>query len=317
MRIIRWLDFIANQGWVDSTNMGTDATTEWDSTVANVVGDTVKCTSSAGNGAANETYRIYECIQATTAVDPTTDVGTVSPGIGSYWKEIGSVNEWAWANDTVQDQSTNATTLQVVLTPGSIVNAVGLANITVADSVNITIDDPVEGEVHNVDYDLTSDSGIDNWYDYYFEEITLWQNWAVFDLPPYIDATITITLSVSSGTCGIGAIVAGQGLTIGDAQYGSSSFGITDYTQHDYVPDLERIISTEGTYIDEGNFTIVVGNSKFSALKQQLTSLRNTPIFFSADADRPGTGIFGKYRDFELMLEGPQVTVCNLEVAGL
>tara|TARA_R110000772_G_scaffold268452_1_gene395557 strand:+ start:1615 stop:2496 length:882 start_codon:yes stop_codon:yes gene_type:complete len=293
--------------------MGTDATTEW-VVGARVVGDLRKVTS--GGAAATFTYKIYEAI-TTVGDDPTVDVGTVSPGVGTNWKEVGSVNEWAWANETTADQATNATTLQVVLTPGSIINAVGFANLSSATSVNITLNDPVEGEVHNEDYDLVSDSGINNWYDFYFEETVQWQEWAVFDLPPYSAGTCTITLSVASGTVGVGAIIAGQALTIGDTQYGAASYGITDYTTNDYIPELGRVVSVEGNFIDEANFSIYVGNSKFSAVKQQLRTLRNTPIYWSPDADRTGSGIFGKYRDFEMTIQGPSLTLCNLEVAGL
>lgn len=314
MRLIRKDDILANLSYLVSTNVAADATAEYHSGTAYFAGNQVKVTGTGG-GASTATFKIYEALQSTTGNDPTTDVGTVTQFTGTYWREVGTVDEYKMFDNVPQDQTVNATSIAVEIQTGELITALGLVNVDAAD-VNITVTDAAEGEVYNQTFDLVSDSGIDNWYDFFFEPVVRFSNFAVFDLPPYLDAIVSITLSVSSGDVSCGACVVGNSLDLGDTQYGAE-FTITDYSEIDYDTEAKRVTFQEGSYTDDGTFEIFVDNAKFSHLKQALTSLRNAPTVWVADVDRTGTILFGYYREFELILSGPTISLCNLEIAGL
>lgn len=314
MRVIRKIDVTPTNGVLTSINVSADATTEWTNT-AKSLGDLRKVTTIA-NGASEATYKIYECILAHgTGQDPTLDVGIVSQFLGTYWKEISAVNEWKLFDDVPLQQTTNPGSIVAVFDAGEIVTALAVINANAA-TLHIEVDDPVEGIVFDQEFDLTSDRGVDNWWDFFYEPIVRWENYVVLDLPPYPDATITATLSSPSGNVLCGDLLIGQAREFGSALYGAS-FRLTDYSENTYDAEVGRMTFAEGLYSEDGAIDVLIQNHKFSSTKQMLKSLRNTPTVWVVDVNMPGTILFGYYRDFDLILKGPNASLCNLDIAGL
>ena len=314
MRLIRRVEISDDSGHLDSTNVSADSTTEW-TTSAVSEGDQRKVTTTS-NGAATATWKIYEALQAHSNQDPTTDVGTVSQFVGTYWKEVSAVNEYKMFDIVPQDQTVNADTIEVTIDiDDQYVTGIAFFNLNATD-INITITDDTEGEVYNEDFDLTLGAGVNNWYDWFFEPITRLNNFVVMDLPPYLGATIDITITATGENAACGNCVLGQALKIGDTQFGAG-FSMTDYSDISYDPDTQRVTFEEGDYTEDGQFEIQLDNEKFSSTKQQLVGLRNTPVAWVPDENRIGTLLFGYFREFELVLSGPTRSRCILEIAGL
>ncbi len=312
-RVVRKLDFIENPGWVTSNNIAVDTTAEYNSGTAYVLDDEVKVTGTGG-GAESATFKTYKNIQGATGQDPTEDVGTVSPGIGSYWKETGSVNEVALFNDTAQDQSENASSIVIEVEPGSRVNAIGFFNL-IADTGNITVNEPTLGEVYNQDIAF-ADRDVSTWTDWFYADTVQFKNYAVFDIPAYSLATITITLSVSTGNVSLGALVAGTSLDIGDAIEGTS-MSFTDYSRANYVPELGRVIFTERDYTEEESVDSVLLKSRLPILKQELLDLRNVVSMWAADTEDFSTLILGFLDDMDITLSGPIAVLANFQIRGV
>ena len=307
------IDFIESQGLVTSTNLGTDSTVEWTS-VAVSIGDLRKVTTTS-NGASSATYKIYEALTAIGLTDPTTDVGTVSPGIGTDWKEVGSVNEWAWANNVLADQATGSgLTIEIELTPAQVINGIGFANVD-CELINVEIVDPTDGTVFDEDYDMTSYVGIDSFYDWLFEPIVRSRKLAIFNIPPYPSAVVTITLSVSSGSPSVGAIIAGRQFIVGDSLYGTR-FSFDDYSKIEYIPDLGRTIVSERDYSDEVRAQVYVEDARLESVRDYIASLRNVTTVWMADTNDTGTIVFGLLREMVVVLREHNGTFLDLEVGG-
>lgn len=253
-------------------------------------------------------HNIYESVQsANVGNDPVTDDGT-------WWIRVSSTNRWKMFNDVVQEQTTQADIIDVTITPAAVTTALAAINVDCA-SITVVVTDPLEGEVYNQTFPMTSYSGITNWYDYFFTAIDRKKELSVLGLPPYSAAVIDVTFNDSGETAKVGALVLGTSATIGDSQYGAS-FGIIDYSLKS-VDAQGRTTVTAGTYSDEADIDVVIETGRFAEVKKILTDLRTTPSVWIAEDNTEGTIIYGYYREFDVLLTGPVVSMCTLSIEGL
>ena len=253
-------------------------------------------------------HNIYESVQsANVGNNPVTDDGT-------WWTRVSSTNRWKMFNDVVQEQTTQADIIDVSITPAAVTTALAAINVDCA-SITVVVTDPLEGEVYNQTFPMTSYSGITNWYDYFFTAINRKKELSVLGLPPYSAAVIDVTFNDSGETAKVGALVLGTSATIGDSQYGAS-FGIIDYSTKE-VDAQGRTTITAGTYSDEADIDVVIETGRFAEVKKILTDLRTTPSVWIAEDNTEGTIIYGYYREFDVLLTGPVVSMCTLSIEGL
>tara|TARA_R110002126_G_scaffold82187_6_gene201693 strand:- start:272 stop:1195 length:924 start_codon:yes stop_codon:yes gene_type:complete len=296
----------------DSTLTATDVpendATEWTSAANFATGDTCMVTTTA-NGATTATHKIYVSVHVGTnsGHDPTIDDGT-------HWTEVSSTNRFKMFNDVVQEQTTQADIIDVTITPATIITAVAAINVDCA-SITVTVTDPSEGVVYDETFLMTSYSGITDWYDYFFLPINRKRELSVLGLPPYASAAIDVTFNDLGETAKVGALVLGTSSTIGDSQYGAS-FGIIDYSTKE-VDAQGRTTVTAGAYSDEADIDVVIETERFAEVKKILTDLRTTPSVWIAEDNTEGTIIYGYYREFDVLLTGPVVSMCTLSIEGL
>jgi hypothetical protein len=216
-------------------------------------------------------------------------------------------------NNVIQEQTIQTDGIDVTLEQAQVVTALSAVNVD-CESIDVIMTDPIEGEIFNQNYPMTSYSGITNWYDYFFLAIERKSDLVIIGLPPYSSASINVVFN-GSGDVKVGALVLGTALTIGDSQYGAS-FGIIDYSTKS-VDAQGRTTITEGTYSDEADIDVVIETGRFAQVKKILTDLRNTPTVWVASEEAEGTLIYGYYREFNVLYSGPQVSMCTLSIEGL
>ena len=253
-------------------------------------------------------HNIYESVQGgNTGNDPVTDDGT-------WWTRVSSTNRWKMFNDVVQEQTTQADIIDVTITPAAVTTALAAINVDCA-TITVTMTDPIEGVVYDQTFPMTSYSGITNWYDYFFTAINRKKELSILGLPPYASAVIDVTFNDLGETAKVGALVLGTSANIGDSQYGAS-FGIIDYSTKE-VDAQGRTTITAGTYSDEADIDVVIETGRFAEVKKILTDLRTTPSVWIAEDNTEGTIIYGYYREFDVLLTGPVVSMCTLSIEGL
>jgi len=291
---------------VTATNVTEADQPEWASGTTYALNDLVMVTGTAG-GAATATHKIYQSqAGSNTGNDPTTDDGT-------YWDEVSSTNAWKMFDAIVQDQTERSGGIEVTLTFTPVVNALAVINVDAA-SFTVVVDDATEGEVYNETYSLISDSGIQDWYAYFFEPIVRIDRYAITDLPPYAGSDITVTLT-DTGTAKCGALVIGQFAELGQSQHGAG-ISITDYSTK--TTDANgRVTITPGAYANRMDVDIILPTSTFPVVRNILTDIRTTPVVWIAQDDEPGAVVYGYYREFDIILSNPTLSRCSLDIEGL
>lgn len=252
-------------------------------------------------------HKIYESQQGSnTGNDPTTDDGT-------YWLEVSSTNRWKLFNGIVQEQTEQAGGMEYVLQSPNVVNSLALINVDCAE-VTVEMVDATEGTVYDETFSLISDSGIQDWYAYFFEPIVRDDRLAILDLPPYANADITVTFT-DTGTAKCGALIIGQFADLGFSQHGAS-FSIIDYSTKT-TDSQGRVSITDGPYANKLEVDVVLDTSAFGVARNVLTDLRTTPVVWVAEEDNRNSIVYGYYREFDIILSNPTTSRCSLEIEGL
>lgn len=253
-------------------------------------------------------HKIYKSKQnSNTNHDPVTDT------TATWWSDEGSTNRWKMFNTTIQQQTEKAGGFNVVITPGEIVTGLAAVNVDCAE-ITVLMTDPTEGTVFNQTYSMISDSGITSWYDYFFTPITRDSDLAVLGLPPYSAAVITVTFT-DTGTAKCGALVIGTTQTIGDSQYGAG-FGIIDYSTKT-TSAAGDVTVTAGSYSDTADIDVVITTERFAQVKKILTDARTVPSVWVTEEDTDGTIIYGYFREFQILMLNPTVSLTTLYIEGL
>jgi hypothetical protein len=163
-------------------------------------------------------HRVYESQTASnTGNRPAIDA------TGTNWIDVGPTNRWAMFDLERNTGTTVASPLTVVITPGQRIDSIGLVGL-VADTVSITVKVGAS-TVYSYTDDLLSRLTV-GWYTYFFGPFRYQQEVALFDLPPYTNAVITVTLTRASGNVTCGGLVIGQNVYLGETLQGAEREGL-------------------------------------------------------------------------------------------
>ena len=253
-------------------------------------------------------HRIYESLANSNS-------NNYPPDNPDKWLDVSATNRWKMFDGVTSNVTSNSTSIEVDLTPGEVVNAVALFNLS-AESVDIVMDDPTDGEVYNQSFDLTDNSAVVDWYAYFFESITRKTDLAVFDLPAYSTAVITITITQTGGTAECGQLVLGRSAQIGTTNWGVQA-GIIDYSIKN-TDSFGNAYLLQRKFSKRATFDVIVEHPS-AWVHRLLAQYRATPLAWigASDDDYDITIIYGFYRDFSILLEHVAWSVCSIEVEGL
>lgn len=229
------------------------------------------------------------------------------------WARVSATNRWAMFSDQISDQTEQADSIEVVLLPTSLVNAVSFFNVD-ANTIQVVMNDPIEGEVYNNTVTLSDLSGVNNPYEWYFEPISVQKTLSLIDLPPFINATITITITKTGSTAKLGLVSFGSQKRLGVTNVGLSS-GIRDYSTKERDTFGNPVIVPRN-FSKKANYVITIDTNSADTVQRILSELRTTPITFIGSVDLPHTILYGIYNDFSII---SQITksIFNLEVEAL
>lgn len=232
---------------------------------------------------------------------------------GAWWLDLGFNRKWRMFDLSNSSQSTDADEIDVSIVVDGRVNSVSLLNIA-ADTVQIIATaDAVE--IYNETYNLTSDSGVNNWYDYFFEPIIRKGDLVVTDIPLNADPTIQVILTATGSTVRVGTLIVGQGFLMGATVYGAR-IGIQDYSRK-VADDFGNWTIVERAFAKRATFKVIMDSAKVDAAQALLASLRAQPVVYQGTAEYASTYIFGFFKDFSIEIDKPSHSYCNLDIEGL
>lgn len=260
-------------------------------------------------------HKIYESLVAGNRSNyPPTDVLATVP----KWLEISATNRWKAFDQKVGSQTSQATSITYTITPGVIVDSIAFLNL---DAVTVRIVSTAGGVVV---YDKTTDListvitgsyGVYDWYSYFFSTEFKLTDIVFLDLPPYLNAILTITITYTGGTAKVGGIVLGVQANLGITQY-SPSIGIHDYSIKEQ--DVWGVYSiTERTFSKKMSCDILVESVSIADVQNLLASYRSTLLIWIGSEDYPSLIVYGFYKDFNIVISYPTFAIMSLEVEGL
>lgn len=231
-----------------------------------------------------------------------------------HWSLVGATNKYKMIDGYVSSQTINPESITLTVKDLGIVNTLALIG---CEGAYATIDvvDSVDGLVYSESVDLVSYSSITSYYTYYFSPVYR-KNFAVFEnIPPYLNATITLTIFNPSGDAKLGAFVGGYGTYFGSLKFGSrvknKSFSIKQQlATGDYF-------FQKGNVARLGDFQFDFPNEQFDLLQNLLKQLDTVPTLFIAYSEYEYTLFYGIVIDDDTTLSYVLESTCQLKLESL
>lgn len=256
-------------------------------------------------------HRCYESLQA-----GNTNHTPPASGSDTWWLNLGPTNRWAMFDNSVDTSTNYVGTLSVTLTPGGIVNSIGLVS-AVGYTARVRM---FSGSAVVYDKTLFVDSTpIYDWEDYFFSTAVL-PTELIFDrLPRYVTATVQIDITpLPGGSVSVGACLIGDMQEIGPALLGGSA-GITDYSRKD-TNDFGVSTIVKRGFSKRSTQQIVISDGERRRVSALLTGLRATPSLWIGANDTKRFAplvVFGIWKNWNVELSYRTHDVLSLEIEGL
>lgn len=231
------------------------------------------------------------------------------------WVKVGPTNKYAMFDFTISSETDSLSPLVVDITAGTYATAVAGFNINGAETINVTVVSAFAGEVYNRDIEMNDNSAIIDAWTYYFEPIVKRDRFVLLDLPPYIDATVTVTFTGSDIT--IGALVVGPQVKIGVANY-NTEIQLLDFSTQarNQFGDFEIVKRSTADLV---KFDVSIQKNNVSYVKRQFQELSQVPAVWVGESgnDDDPTAVFGYYEKFVNNISSPSITKSTITIQGL
>lgn len=246
-----------------------------------------------------ETHMVYQRITTgTTATVPENDPAN--------WKAIRPTNKWAMFDHLRATQTTvTGGPLTVVLQPGERADSLGLLNL-VGSSAKIQVHQGAT-LVREVEQSLIQRSSR-SWYEYYTGPITQRSSLVLWDLPPFRNAKITVTIEPISGKAACGRLSVGMGVTIGEAEWGLENDAL-NFSRIDRAFDgslTPEVTLIARRSVPKANLRVRIDAANVPRMLKLREQLNAVPALWAGMARYPNSPyadaflVYGIYRRFPL-----------------
>lgn len=297
MRIIRPVTI--TEGMLTACNVAEDDAPAWDGGTAYIAGNRVIYS-----------HVVYECLVGNTGAQPDQNTGGTTP----KWLNLGATNRWKMFDEKVGSQTVKADAITLTVAPG-LIDSIAFLDL-VATEIILSMTDPVEGLVYSETVDLVSKATIVDGYTYFFEPIITTDSVVLLGIPPYQNASISITINYPAGNAAVGTIAFGMQKELGVTQY-QPTISITDYSKKE-VDTFGNYSVLQRAYSKRLECELHVKNVNIDVLHRTLSEYRATPVIWvGADDGYSSMIIYGFYRSFSINIPYPDDSMCSLEIEGL
>lgn len=297
--VTRNIDSISGKNLIYST--ATESTAAWSSGTTYTIGQKVRYLN-----------KIYESLQNSNL----NKTPTTNP---TFWLDLGNDNIHA-AFDTSTGTATVSTTELTFMVNVEKPAAIALINVDAA-IVELTACDKITGEViYNSTLGLTG-ANVQDWYQYFFFDPLVKRTQIVItDINSvFAETIITVRLKTSIGVeTSIGSFIAGPVTLLGQLQL-SPNVGIVDYSKKE-TDDFGNFSFVRRAFSKRMSAQVFINNTLLNGIQRFLTDLRAVPAVWIGSSDptfEEALIVYGFYRDFNINIAYPQVSLCDLEIEGL
>lgn len=226
------------------------------------------------------------------------------------WLEVGPTNRWKMFDASRESQTTEADAITVVLTPGVLADSLAILNVQGA-----TVRVQVAGTSYDQTVQMLTRTVLD-WWDYYFEPFTQKQDVVFTDLPLRLGNVITITITNTGGTAGVGVCVLGLSKDLGEVEYGAG-IGITDYSIKS-VDAFGKTTVVARTFSKRMNLSVWVPAERVDENQRFLASQRATALVWVGVGNLyESLIVYGFFKSFDQVIAYPRKSKMALDIEGL
>ena len=233
---------------------------------------------------------------------------------GTKWLDIGPTNKWAMFDLLRNTATTVASPLTVVITPGRRIDSIGLVGL-VADEVTVTVT-VLGSPVYSVTRNLSTRE-VSSHYEYCFSPFSTASALALFDLPPFTNGVITVTITRTAGMVSCGGLLVGTSVYIGQLLYEAVSDALN-------FSRIERSFDGTASLTPRRSVPKATGNVRFkkaitNKIRDVRAELNAVPALWSGldDVDSPyfeAVLILGIYKQMSMNLDQPEHGMLSLEI---
>jgi hypothetical protein len=233
----------------------------------------------------------------------------------SSWLAVGASNYAAMFDAKNGTQTTRTDSIVLTIKTNELINAIGLVNLD-ASSVRVQMVDTTAGTVYDKTIHLKTLPATD-WYGFYFGEFIQKDNAVFANLPPYRNASITVTITsyATGGIAKVGTIALGKLETIGYAQWGVK-LGFVDYSRKE-ADDFGNYTIVQRSHSNTMDVDIRLETSKIPTVQRLRSELRAMPVVWVASELYTETTAFGFFGAFDINLSNPILSTASITINGL
>lgn len=260
----------------------------------------------------SSTGKLYEVVATpSTADQPDVGAAKATP----TWIVVSATNRFRAFDAVIDTQSTEASSpLTIELSPIGVCNSIAGFNLTGVSDVTVKVYDGVT-EVYDKTTDLTDDSLVIDEYTWCFSPIVFRNQFVSIDLPAYTNPTILVTFT-GGGAVGVGELVIGNSLVLGEATYGTS-IETVDYSVYETDDFGNRQVIRRRT-ADLVEFKVGVMKNRINYVRGVLKDVRGVNcVWFGEGAEDDATLAYGFGRGSRIPIETPSINEMIITVQGL
>ena len=259
------------------------------------------------------THKLYEVVASPSTSDQP-DVGSAKPV--QTWIEVSATNRYRAFDAVIDTQATDATApITYRFEPVGLCNSFAAFNILGVSDVVVTVTDDVDGVVYNNTVDMTDDSAVIDEYTWAFSPIIFRSKVILLNLPAYNNPQIDVTFN-GIGSIGVGEIVIGNALVIGEARYGTSVETV-DYSTYEADNFGNRQVVRRRT-ADLTEFRVGVMKNRINYVRTILKDLRGVNcVWVGEGVEDDATLVYGFGRGSRIPIETPSMNEMIITVQGL
>lgn len=282
-----------------SSNVALDDAPEWAAGTYGI-GDTVL-----------HNLHVYESVADNNTAEPGAETS-----LPMKWIDQGACNRWrmfdkrAGTKWLLGKYTENAESIELTIRPGQVVNAIGLVGVS-GTTVRVVMTEPNEGAVYDKTVSM-ADTGVTNWYDYWFAPFERRDNLALLDLPAYGSADVQVIVATPGGTARVGTMVIGSSIEIGVAVYGTG-LGLVSYTRtnEDDFGNVTLISRGSRRTVD---YDLRIDTARIGTAMRTLEKLRDVPSLYVGNTGMDTTIIVGRFERLATVIASPALCDMTLEV---
>lgn len=232
------------------------------------------------------------------------------------WQVISATNRFKMFDKKPSVQATAAEQIEVVLTPGQIVDGIAGFGITAATVTISASSATYGGVIFDRTIAMQDESVVTDWYSYYFTPIARLGEFAVSDIPPYGDAVFTVTFD-ATGDVGVGQLVIGSTRDLGIADVESGFSGLDfSFVQQD---DFGNLTTVRRAATRLSTFEVFCDTFTMLSLDNLLRSLRGgvAAVWIGDDDARKAALNYGFYRDYRVVYKEGDNSLLSLQIQGI